>query len=166
MMCYEIVKTSEVHFIEISKIHKNCFENSWSLNYLSNLMNNKINYGFTAKLKASTNKNENNDPNYIKADRCIGFVLFSMVHEYSEVLSLGILENWRCYGIGSDLMQHVITSINRSGARRLVLEVAENNISARKLYSGLGFIEVSQRVGYYKQSAGNVDAVILEKKIR
>ena len=31
---------------------------------------------------------------------------------------------------------------------------------------GFGFKEVSRRTGYYKQSIGNVDAVILEKKIK
>ena len=165
MPCYETVKMCKMHFIEVSKVHKNCFENSWSLNYLSHLMNNKINRGFIAKLRASTKIKENNNPKYIQEDKCIGFILFSMVHEYSEVLSLGVLKNWRCLGIGSDLMRHVIKSIQRSGDSRLVLEVAENNMSARKLYSDLGFIEVSRRIGYYKKSIGNVDALLLEKKI-
>lgn len=157
---------SKMHIIDVSKIHKNCFENTWGLNYLSLLMNNKINDGFIAKLRASTKIKENDNPKYIQEDKCIGFVLFSKVHEYSELLSLGILENWRCHGIGSDLIQHVIRSISRSGSSRLVLEVAKNNISARKLYSDFGFKEVSRRIGYYKQSIGNVDAVILEKKIK
>ena len=157
---------SKMHVIEVSKIHKICFENTWGLNYLSLLMNNKVNDGFIAKLKINTNTKENKSLKYIETDTCVGFVLFSKVYEYSELLSLGVLENWRCHGIGSNLIQHVIRSISRSGASRLVLEVAKNNISARKLYSDFGFKEVSRRIGYYKQSIGNVDAVILEKKIK
>lgn len=165
MPCYEIVRISESKFIDVSKIHKSCFDNSWSLNYLSLLMKNKINDGFIAKLKASTNIKKHNKSKYNELDKCIGFILFSMVHEHSELISLGVLPNWRCNGIGSDLIQHVIGFIQRSGANRLVLEVAENNLSARKLYLDLDFKEISRRIGYYKQSKGNVDALILEKKI-
>ena len=152
---------SKLHFIEVSEVHKNCFENNWSVSSLSSLMKNKTYKGFIATSKVSASIKKQNNSKYIEVDKCVGFALFSTVHEYSELLSLGILKNWRCHGIGSGLMQHVITFIQRSGARRLVLEVAENNISARQLYLNLGFIETSRRIGYYKQSFGNIDALIL-----
>lgn len=34
--------------------------------------------------------------------------------------------------------------------KALFLEVGENNLPARKLYAGLGFIEVGRRKNYYR----------------
>jgi ribosomal-protein-alanine N-acetyltransferase len=50
------------------------------------------------------------------------------------------------------------------GARRVFLEVAEDNRAARGLYSAQGFAGVGRRAGYYGAAAGtDSDALILSR---
>lgn len=59
-------------------------------------------------------------------------------------------------GIGGQLLEAALVH-----GRTTILEVAEGNKAARKLYQRFGFVEISRRAGYYPDGE---DALILQRK--
>ncbi len=55
----------------------------------------------------------------------------------------------------------------RLKVKALFLEVGETNTAARKLYEGLGFVEVGRRKNYYRpsESSEQVAALVLRRDI-
>lgn len=51
------------------------------------------------------------------------------------------------------------------GAKRLLLEVRDDNHRARAFYEAAGFTELGVRRGYYRTSTGRVDARVMELEI-
>lgn len=51
--------------------------------------------------------------------------------------------------IGQTLVEHILYSLTRCGARRIFLEVNRNNTLAIRLYHKLGFVEQKCLVDYY-----------------
>ena len=94
-------------------------------------------------------------------DEPAGFVLAQGLGEECEILSLGVLPNYRRAGIGSALLATVAAEAQRQGARRLFLEVAADNTAARALYGAHGFVQVGRRRNYYRRGTALVDALVL-----
>lgn len=78
-----------------------------------------------------------------------------VVEDVVEVLRIAVAPDARRTGIGRQLMT---TVLERCVGRTVLLEVAAGNESARGLYAGFGFAEISRRRGYY---GGGEDAVIM-----
>jgi ribosomal-protein-alanine N-acetyltransferase len=80
-------------------------------------------------------------------DGCVaGFVVARQLAEgESELLNLAVDPTYRRRGIGRRLISHFTAKYLGT----LWLEVRESNVSARKLYESLGFIEAGRRPGYY-----------------
>ncbi|MEV8374568.1 GNAT family N-acetyltransferase [Kribbella sp. NPDC056861] len=72
-----------------------------------------------------------------------------------DLLRIAVAPAERRTGIGGQLMA---AALQRCAGRQVLLEVASGNESARVLYRGFGFEEISRRRGYY---AGGEDAVIM-----
>ncbi|MFF0264946.1 GNAT family N-acetyltransferase [Kribbella sp. NPDC004536] len=88
----------------------------------------------------------------------VGFVVLLLppvVEDVVEVLRIAVAPEERRTGIGGQLMT---IALERCAGRTVLLEVAAGNESARALYAGFGFEEISRRRGYY---AGGEDAVIM-----
>lgn len=78
-----------------------------------------------------------------------GFVLLRQVAEEAEVLTLAVRPEARRQGVAAALLQAGMAALAASGARALLLEVAEENAPARALYAALGFREAARRPDYY-----------------
>jgi ribosomal-protein-alanine N-acetyltransferase len=152
---------SDIEFLEItffhakplSILHQACFQNAWSLADFNELLILPNVYGVIA---SEVNQTE---------DSFIGFVLCSVTHEECEILTLGVMPDWRHQGVGYVLLEQVLAKMEYIDVQRIFLEVAENNNAARKLYFTQGFKEIGHRSNYYRQSKGRVDAIRLVKKI-
>jgi ribosomal-protein-alanine N-acetyltransferase len=100
-----------------------------------------------------------------QADTPVGFVLARDLGEEFEILSLGVVPEWRRGGIGRALLHAVFAEAERRDAS-IVLEVAADNTAARRLYAGLGLLPVGRRPRYYKRATGPADALILRRATR
>ena len=78
-----------------------------------------------------------------------GLRVHSFVDREPEVIALGVARERQRRGIGRRLVEELCRAAARRGARRIYLEVAEDNLAARALYAGLGFKENGRRRGYY-----------------
>jgi [ribosomal protein S18]-alanine N-acetyltransferase len=90
-----------------------------------------------------------------------GFALALDLGAEWEILSLGVLSDYRRAGIGSALLDSICIEARLRGAGAVLLEVAVNNDAALALYTSHGFTAVGHRRHYYRQAGGSVDALLL-----
>ena len=89
-----------------------------------------------------------------------GFILARTVIDEADIMSVGVHPQHRRKGVGRILVDAVIHSINPSQGGVVVLEVAEDNPAAQKLYASAGFNVVGRRPGYYIR-VGNIKVAAL-----
>lgn len=91
-----------------------------------------------------------------------GFILIRVAADEAEILTLAVRPEARGRGQGSRLTREAAAAATAAGARRLFLEVAEDNAAARALYRRAGFEAVGRRPRYYaRPGAPPVDALLL-----
>ena len=94
--------------------------------------------------------------NYMDGEKILGYVEIRLVDGVIDIMNLFVNEENRKQGIATSLMNEVI---EKEDYNRIMLEVNENNNEALRLYSKLGFKEISLRDRYY----GEDTAIIMEK---
>ncbi len=100
-----------------------------------------------------------------QADSPAGFILARDRGGEVEILSLGVLPEWRRQGIARALLGSAVAEAGRRRIGSIVLEVAAENETARRLYAGFGFVQVGRRPRYYRRTGGSADALILRRGI-
>ena len=103
-------------------------------------------------------------PVYVACDarrRIAGFALIRLVADESELLTIADDPKWRGKGVGRALLQAVFADLMMSPARRMFLEVDEQNLSAIALYKRLGFVTISARKGYYSRPDGTAATALV-----
>lgn len=94
----------------------------------------------------------------------LGMILCQSVLDESEVLTVGVVPSARGRGLGGLLLEQACGLLRQQQVERLLLEVAEDNLSARALYASHQFHPVGRRKGYYPaRSSGTParDALVL-----
>ena len=96
----------------------------------------------------------------------VGYALGKVAADEAEILTIAVLPEARSKGLGRRLVEAVADKARAAGARRIFLEVSEENQAARRLYDRLGFVEVGRRQGYYQLRDGRqVDALTLARDL-
>ena len=90
----------------------------------------------------------------------LGFVLAVSLPEECEILSLGVSVERRREGAGRALLGHVLDRA-RGKSGGVVLEVAEDNPAAQRLYAEAGFVQVGRRRDYYNRPGGGSAAALV-----
>ena len=91
-----------------------------------------------------------------------GYLLATMIDDEAEILSIGVTPDRQRQGVGKRLLQRFFEHGNSQNMTRVVLEVAEDNVPAFKLYRDFGFVEFGRRKGYYKQGNWKIDAIMMK----
>jgi ribosomal-protein-alanine N-acetyltransferase len=84
----------------------------------------------------------------------VAFSLCRIIFEEVELLLCAIAPRYRGTGVGTAMIARVAETSRGRGARRLFLEVREDNEPARRLYARHGFRLVGRRRGYYRGTDG------------
>lgn len=133
---------------EIAALHKRLFNPSWDEAAVSSLLEHPASTSLVAIA---------GDPKSV-----VGFVIGQLAADEAEILSIGVAPDWQRAGLGKMLVQGLVRASKRGEAKRLFLEVAEDNFAAAALYQSLGFAETGRRKRYYERSGGPaVDAIVL-----
>ncbi|HEY2447084.1 MAG TPA: GNAT family N-acetyltransferase [Rhizomicrobium sp.] len=122
----------------IAGLHAVCFADAWDEEFFGRLLAQPGAFSLVAR--------EDGTP--------AGFVAARAVAGEAEILSLGVPENFRRRGIGSELTARAVRRAAAMGASSLCLEVAVENHTARALYERLGFRQAGSRPAYYKDIDG------------
>lgn len=140
---------------EIALLHKRLFNPAWDEAAMASLLEHPASTSLAAVY---------GDPKAPpgSAKDVVGFVIGQLAADEAEIISIGVAPDWQRSGLGRMLVEGLIRAVRRGEAKRLFLEVAEDNEAAIALYKRLGFIESGRRKRYYERPGGPaVDAVVL-----
>lgn len=133
---------------ELAALHAKLFDPPWTQKSIEDMLAHPA----STSLIAVTG-----DPKLI-----IGFIIGQLAADEAEILSIGVVREWQRFGVGRMLLEGLIRASRRGEAKRLFLEVAEDNEAAAKLYARLGFKEFGRRKAYYRRGDGTAaDALTL-----
>lgn len=125
---------------EVAALHARVFDPSWDEEAIRNLLDHPASTAFLAFDGQSKS--------------VAGFIMAHIAADEAELLSIGVAPEWQRMGLGRRLIEGLARAAKRAEARRLFLEVAEDNTAALALYRSSGFKEAGRRKGYYKRSDG------------
>jgi ribosomal-protein-alanine N-acetyltransferase len=93
-----------------------------------------------------------------------GFALSRVVVDEAEILTVAVAPSARRAGLATLLLQHHLGRLAAAGARKVFLEVAEDNVAAIRLYRRHGFDEIARRNAYYARAKGPpATAIVMER---
>jgi ribosomal-protein-alanine N-acetyltransferase len=81
----------------------------------------------------------------------------------ADVLTVGVAHDRWGEGIGTALLQDLLTEASRRGCTEVFLEVRVDNDRAQRLYLRHGFARVGLRRGYYQPSGA--DALVMRRAV-
>ena len=127
-------------FQKLANLHQKCFPNKpWSADDFRDLKNSGC------EIIMSEN----------------GFIVYRIVVDEAEIITIGVNPDFRRQGIAAAMVGIIEKTLKNQGVKKIFLEVASNNMPARKLYENSGFIQVGLRPKYYD----GVDAILMSKDI-
>lgn len=96
----------------------------------------------------------------------VGFVLCWLIEDQCDLVSMGVLPDYRRDGVGLMLLDYALGEAKHMGAKHLLLEVNVNNTAAQTLYEAQGFEKFSIRKDYYSNADGTrADAICMRKAL-
>jgi [ribosomal protein S18]-alanine N-acetyltransferase len=93
----------------------------------------------------------------------LGYAIMSSGAGEAHVLNVCVAQDYRCRGIGTQLLWHLLEFAKGLGVADVFLEVRPSNTTAIRLYQTLGFTQIGMRRGYYQAAEGREDAVVLRR---
>lgn len=90
-----------------------------------------------------------------------GFAVYQQVLDEATLLNIAVDPCMQGRGLGSLLMQSLLSRLGASGARRVLLEVRSGNQPAIGLYRRFGFVDDGVRRDYYPGATGREDALLM-----
>ena len=127
---------------QVHEIEKLSFPSPWSLNALQSEIKNPISHLWVFK----------------REEVLSGYICFWMFEKEAQVLSLAVHPRDRGRGFGYYLLKKMIEKAVSKGVNYIWLEVRPSNLSAKRLYEKLGFLEVYRRPRYYSNTE---DAIVM-----
>ncbi|CAK1236928.1 Ribosomal protein S18 acetylase RimI and related acetyltransferases (RimI) [Fructobacillus cardui] len=99
------------------------------------------------------------DEGTVEGTQVVGFLSYRAILDEVDLSFLAVDPAFQGQGIARELMQALCEQNNE---RKAYLEVAENNVSARRLYEKFGFEIYARRDGYYHDGQ---TAILMEKNL-
>jgi ribosomal-protein-alanine N-acetyltransferase len=92
----------------------------------------------------------------------VGFACSKNILDEADIMNIVVKKSLRHNGIGSMLLENLISYSKTLNLKTITLEVNENNLSAIHLYDKFSFDHIGIRKKYYD---GKSDAIIMSKKL-
>ena len=99
------------------------------------------------------------------AGQIIGYGVMSLGAGEAHILNVCVRSEFRNFGIGRRLLEHLLERAAASGVGEAFLEVRSSNLAAIRLYQHLGFEQIGIRRGYYQAPDGREDAIVLKREL-
>ena len=153
-MKFRLSPAESSHCALLSRMHGLCFTTAWSADAFADL----IAMPGAFALLVSLDGPDGQSP--------IGFALARTGGGECEIITLGVLPEYRGQGAGAALIEAILSRAGEMGAGEVLLEVASDNRSAIALYQSAEFVAVGRRKNYYRGAAGGPgDAIIMRRSL-
>ena len=148
---YRIRSVGREHSKQLADLHKKCFAKGWSHLEFESFFDRSGVFSSIA---------------YHKEQGAVGFVLCWVIGDQCDLLSMGVLADFRRDGVGLMLLEDAMDNAKTLGAKHIVLEVNVKNTAAQTLYEAQGFEKFSTRRDYYSNADGTrSDAICMRKPL-
>lgn len=92
----------------------------------------------------------------------VAFAICQTVLDEATLFNIAVDPKCQGNGYGKRLLSELILQLQAQGVQTLWLEVRESNLPAQRLYTALGFNEVTVRKNYYPTpSGGRENAIVM-----
>jgi ribosomal-protein-alanine N-acetyltransferase len=135
----------------VSDLEKQLFDGRFDLAALSALLVKPIFYGVVLPAPDM--------PKTIYA-YCLAYITSTQ----ADIIALGTDKTKQGRGFGRIILQHLIDVAEQQNVPEITLEVAADNIPARRLYDSCGFHVLGIRKDYYYRVEDRCDAVIMVRQ--
>jgi [ribosomal protein S18]-alanine N-acetyltransferase len=95
--------------------------------------------------------------------KAVGYAGMWQILDEGHITNIAVHPEFRNYGVGSALLEALLSSAEKLGIIALTLEVRRSNYSAQALYKKFGFADGGMRKAYYADN--NEDAIIMWKRL-
>lgn len=102
---------------------------------------------------------ENNNSQYIIAkidNEIVGFAGIKIILDEADIMNIVTKKTYRNQGIGTLLLESLISLSKKLNLKSLSLEVSEENLPAIHLYKKFGFEYLGVRKNYYQDKNGYI----------
>ena len=127
------------HLDGVCAIENACFAHPWSRQSIEAELDNETSLFYVA----------------VEDGQVIGYIGMSFVLDEGYIYNVAVKADCRKNGVGSALIQTLVTHCRKYNFAFLTLEVRESNAPARSLYEKFGFIKVGERKNYYSDPTEN-----------
>ncbi len=103
-------------------------------------------------------------PGMILCGDARSFLLGRVMAAEAEVLTVATHPTFQRQGLARTCLRDFLSHLQQMAAEKVFLEVAEDNVAAKSLYSKEGFLIAGRRKGYYTATDGTKsDAIVMQK---
>lgn len=102
---------------------------------------------------------ENQNSNYLVAkidNEIVGFAGIKIILDEADIMNIVTKKTYRNQGIGTLLLENLISLSKKLNLKTLSLEVSEENLPAIHLYRKFGFEYLGVRKNYYQDKNGYI----------
>lgn len=142
-----IRKMKVVDLDRILEIERKSFPNPWSRNAFLYEIESEVSYPWVVELD----------------NEIVGYSIHWLILDEAHLSNIAVAPLHRGKGIGKFLLEKIIESVKKKGAKILTLEVRVSNINAICLYTKMNFKVVGIRKNYYTNPVE--DAFIMMKNL-
>ena len=161
----DILPLSPVHLAAIAALEAALFEHPTSAAMLARFHANPAFAGFVLIRKDQTPCIPSDQMSDAVPDAELGdiaaYVLALNSGLSADLVTIGTAPSCQRRGCGRAVLDYLVGALRDRGVQELMLEVALDNVAARRLYTAAGFTTVAVRPGYYRRAGGPVDAVAM-----
>ncbi len=129
---------------QIIEIMNRGYHQNWDSNYYKNLISDGNSFAYVLSIN----------------EEIVGFITGKKSRDICDIYMIIVDIKYRRQGFANLLLSKTITALSDLKITEFFLEVAETNNQAINLYQKNGFIAVNRRIGYYKISNENIDAIV------
>ena len=90
----------------------------------------------------------------------IGFAGIKIIVDTADIMNIVVKKSWRNQGVGSLLLDNLVSLCKNLSLFSLSLEVNESNLPAINLYKKFGFKQVGVRKNYYQDKDGMIMSLL------
>lgn len=98
-----------------------------------------------------------------EAGELVGYAGLFHSGDTADVQTLAVVPDRQRRGVGTALLDGLVTEARRRGAGELLLDVRVDNVPAQAFYTRHGFEQLRTRHGYYAN--GRVDGLVLRRPL-